>query len=218
MIDETMVDGVRVLRMDEGQNLFNGPFVKALDDALASAGAVGGPLVLTGTGKTFSAGLDLDWIASVTPDEGTQLLQDVYGILARLLRFPGATVAALNGHAFGAGAILAAAADFRVQRADRGYLCFPEVDLGLALSDEFDAVVRAKLPSQSVLHALLTGTRYGGEAALAAGLVDAVATEDRLLDAAVDLVRGLVGKAPATVAAIKAQQHKVPLAVLDGAA
>jgi enoyl-CoA hydratase/carnithine racemase len=139
-------------------------------------------------------------------------------VLASLLRFPGATVAAVNGHAFGAGAILAAAADFRVQRIDRGYWCLPEVDLGMSMSDGFDAVLRAKLPTNAVLQALVTGRRYGGEAALAAGLVDAVADEAALLDAALALVRDLVDKAPGTVAAIKAQQHKAPLAVLDAAA
>jgi enoyl-CoA hydratase/carnithine racemase len=124
-------------------------------------------------------------------------------------------VAAVNGHAFGAGAVIAAAADFRVQRADRGYLCFPEVDLGLSMSDEFDAVLRAKLPTSAVLRGLLTGERFGGEQALALGLVDGVASEAELLPTALDLVRDLVGKAPATVRAIKEQQHKAPLAALD---
>jgi enoyl-CoA hydratase/carnithine racemase len=132
-----------------------------------------------------------------------------------LLRFPGAVVAAVNGHAFGAGAVIAAAADFRVQRADRGYLCFPEVDLGLSMSDEFDAVLRAKLPTSAVLRGLLTGERFGGEQALALGLVDGVASEAELLPTALDLVRDLVGTVPATVRAIKEQQHKAPLAVLD---
>jgi enoyl-CoA hydratase/carnithine racemase len=68
-----------------------------------------------------------------------------------------------------------------------------------------------------VLHGLLTGRRYGGEAARAAGFVDAVATEDALLRTAVGLVRDLVGEAPATVAALKASSTKClwPSSVLD---
>jgi enoyl-CoA hydratase/carnithine racemase len=215
MIDVTRLDGVSVLRMTDGENRLNGPFVRALAAALDDAADPGGPVVLTGTGKFFCYGLDLDWLGAAPPDEARQMFRSLYGVLARLLRFPGATVAAVNGHAFGAGAILATAADYRVQRADRGYFCFPEVDLGLSMSDEFDAVLRAKLPTGSVLQALLTGRRYGGEAAQAAGFVDAVATEEALVDTAVGLVRDLVGKTPATVAAIKAQQHKVPLAILE---
>ncbi|HEY3140316.1 MAG TPA: enoyl-CoA hydratase/isomerase family protein [Acidimicrobiales bacterium] len=215
MIDVTKLDGVSVLRMTDGENRLNGPFVSVLATALDDAADPGGPVVLTGTGKFFCYGLDLDWLGAAPPDEARQMFRSLYGVLARLLRFPGATVAAVNGHAFGAGAILATAADYRVQRADRGYFCFPEVDLGLSMSDEFDAVLRAKLPTGSVLQGLLTGRRYGGEAAQAAGFVDAVATEEALVDTAVGLLRDLVGKTPATVAAIKAQQHKVPLAILE---
>ena len=215
MIDVTKLDGVSILQMADGENRLNGPFVSALATALDGAADPGGPVVLTGTGKFFCNGLDLDWLGAAPPDEARQMFRGLHGVLARLLRFPGATVAAINGHAFGAGAIIAAATDYRVQRADRGYFCFPEVDLGLSMSDEFDAVLRAKLPIGSVLQALLTGRRYGGEAAQAAGFVDAVATEDVLVDTSVGLVRDLVGKAPATVAAIKAQQHKAALAIVE---
>jgi Delta3-Delta2-enoyl-CoA isomerase len=215
MIHTSKVDGVTVVRMDEGENRLNGPFVSSLADVLDGAADPGGPLVLTGTGKFFCNGLDLDWLGSAPPSEADAMFRGLSRVLAGLLRFPGATVAAINGHAFGAGAVIAAAADYRAQRADRGYFCFPEVDLGLAMSDEFDAVLRAKLPAGSVLDALLTGRRYGGDDARAAGFVDAVATEDALLEVAVGLVRDLAGKAPATVAAIKAQQHRAALAVLD---
>jgi enoyl-CoA hydratase/carnithine racemase len=218
MIDATKTDGVAVVRMDDGENRLNGPFVDALAAALDDAADPGGPLVLTGTGKFFCNGLDLDWLGAASGDEAGGMFRGLDGVLARLLRFPGATVAAINGHAFGAGAILAAAADYRVQRADRGYFCFPEVDLGLSMSDAFDAVLRAKLPAASVLDALLTGRRYGGSDAQAAGFVHAVAAEDELLDTAVGLVRDLVDKDPATVAALKAQQHRPALAVLDGGA
>ena len=212
-IDE--IDGVQALTMATDQNQLNGAFVRALATALDEAAEPGGPLVLTGQGKFFCNGLDLAWMGSAPAGDAGQMLRDLHAVLARLLRFPGATVAAINGHAFGAGAILAAAADFRVLRSDRGYLCLPEVDLGLSMSDEFDAVLRAKWPPAAVLQALLTGRRYGGPDAQAAGLVDAVAPEGQVVEAAVELVRGLVSKTPAAVAAIKAQQHRAPLAVLD---
>lgn len=216
MIELEAVDGVRVLRMAAGENAFDATFTRALLDALSDAAATGGPLVLTGTDKHFSTGLDVGWLGSASPEESGQMFRDLHAVLAALLRFPGAVVAAINGHAFGAGVILAATADLRVQRSDRGFLCLPEVDLGLSMSDEFDAVLRAKLPSHSVLQALLTGTRYGGEESLRLGFVDAIATEEELLPAAAAMVRDLLEKEPATVRAIKEQQHKAPLAVLDG--
>lgn len=215
MIETDIVDGVRVLRMAAGENRVNHDFVTALASALDEAAEPGGPIVLTGADKFFCNGLDLDWLGSVSSADAKQMFRDLYAVLARLLRFPGATVAAINGHAFGAGAILAAAADFRVQRSDRGYLCFPEVDLGMSLSDEFDAVVRTNLPPVAMLHALLTGHRYTASEALAVGFVDAISPADDLMETALARARDLVGKAPATVRAIKAQQHKSVLAVLD---
>lgn len=48
---------------------------------------------------------------------------------ARILTLPEPTVAAVSGHVFGAGAMLAMAHDWRIMRSDRGYFCFPEVDI-----------------------------------------------------------------------------------------
>ena len=192
LIDVTTVDGVTLVTMQAGENRFDLPFVTALERTLLTAGDEGRPLVLTGVGKFFSNGLDLEWLTEAGPDGSHEMMVVLHRVLAGLLAFPGATVAAVNGHAFGAGAILAAAADMRVMRQDRGYFCFPEVDLGLPMSDEFDAVLRAKYPPPALLRALLTGARLGGTEA-----------------------RDLVGKAPATVAALKSQQHKPALAILD---
>ena len=215
LVELAVIDGVRVVRMTAGENTFSAGFVAALAGALEEAADPGGPLVLTGDGKFFCNGLDLEWLGAAAPGDAAQMFRDLHAVLARLLRFPGAVVAAINGHAFGAGAVLAAAADYRVQRSDRGYLCFPEVDLGLSMSDEFDVVLRAKLPGPAVLHGLLTGERFGGERARELGLVDATAPEAEVVPQAVALVRELVGKTPATVRAIKEQQHKAALAVLD---
>jgi Delta3-Delta2-enoyl-CoA isomerase len=205
MIDVSSQDGAQVVRMDAGENRFNLGFVTALDEALEEAAGAGSPVLLTGSGKFFSNGLDLDWIQSADSSDAQAMFARLNGVMRRLLTFPGATVAVINGHAFGAGAILAAAADFRVMREDRGYVCFPEVDLGLTMSPEFDAVLRATFPAPVLREAVLTGRRYGGAAALQRGLVDAVAAEARLLTAAADLVGDLVGKHGVYVAALREQ-------------
>jgi enoyl-CoA hydratase/carnithine racemase len=213
-IDVTSDGGVTLVTMRDGENRFSPPFVTALERALQAAGDEGRPLVLTGDGKFFSNGLDLDGLGSATPGGAAETMATLHRVLARLLAFPGATVAAINGHAFGAGAILAAAADVRVMRQDRGYFCFPEVDLGLAMSEQFDAVLQAKYLRSSLLTALLSGARLGAAEAMALGLVDATAAEGALVADALARARELAGKDGATVGAIKRSLFRSALAVL----
>jgi enoyl-CoA hydratase/carnithine racemase len=218
MIVVENVEGVQVVRMDGDENRFNLAFTSELAEAVAiasgTASSTGAPLLLTGTGKFFCNGLDLGWLQGAGSDEAKLLFERLYEVLALLLEYPGATVAAINGHTFGAGAVLAAAVDHRAMREDRGFFCFPEVDLGMTFSPEFLVVLQAGFPASVLRTAVLSGRRYGGPAALELGLVDAVADEAALQAAAVDLVRDLVGKPGPSVAALRAQLVADALAVL----
>jgi len=159
-------------------------------------------LVTTGSGKFWSNGLDLDWLTA-HPDQLGPYVERVHALFARVLSLPVPTVAALNGHAFGAGAMLAMAHDFRVMREDRGYFCFPEVDIHIPFTDGMAALIMAKLTPGTAVASMTTGRRYAGPDALAAGIVDAVAPLDALPTTAADLVRDLAGKDRGTLAAIK---------------
>ena len=125
---------VWILRMAAGENRFNQEWLDAMHAALDQVEAADGPaaLVSTGEGKFYTNGLDLDWLAGY-PEAGA-FLAGVNQLNARLLTLPLPTVAAVNGHAFGAGAVLAIAHDIAVMRADRGYWCMPEADLGLPVT------------------------------------------------------------------------------------
>ena len=214
MIDISTVDDISVVTLRNGENRFNLPFVAAFSEILDEAAGRAKPLVITGEGKFFSNGLDLDWLRGEGQPQAGELFPALYRLLATVLTFPGATVAAINGHAFGAGLILSLAADYRVMRSDRGFFCFPEVDLGMSMSDEFEAVIKAKLPADALLHALITGHRYGGDDAKAAGLVHESTTEDALLETALGVVRPLVDKDGATIGRIKAKHFESVVATL----
>ena len=97
------------------------------------------------------------------------------------------TVAAIPGHAFAAGAMLALAHDHRMMRADRGFWCVQKVDLGMAFTPGMTALLRARLAPQVAHEAMLTGKRYGGEEAAALAIVDAAVAEDEVLPRAVEL-------------------------------
>jgi enoyl-CoA hydratase/carnithine racemase len=195
---------VFVLRMDDGENRFSPPMLDALEGALDEVAAADGPraLVMTGTGKFFSNGLDLDWLGA-HPDEGDAYVGRVHGLFAGVIGLPCHTVAALNGHTFAAGAMLALAFDRRVMRADRGYWCFPEVDLGLPFTPGMNEIIRRNLPVATAHEAMVTGRRYGGADAEAAGIVHEAVAEDEVLARAVAWAAELAPKAGPVVARLR---------------
>jgi len=85
--------------------------------------------------------------------------------MARLLIFPAVTVAAINGHAFGAGAQLTLTHDYRVMRTERSYWCMPEIDLGAPLHPGMTALIKARLPHQTAHELIVTGNRYSAQSA-----------------------------------------------------
>ena len=118
--------------------------------------------MLTGEGKFFSNGLDLDWMGTAPPGGAEEVVARVHALLARVLAFPTVTVAAVNGHAFAAGAMLALACDLRVMRADRGFVCLPEVDIGIPFTPGMTALLRTRMSPATATEAMVFGKRYGG--------------------------------------------------------
>lgn len=202
---------VWVLRMDDGENRFNRTSVDALHAALDRVAATEGPaaLVTTGTGKFYSNGLDLDWLGAGVGTEG--FLDDVHRLFGRVLGLDVYTVAAVNGHAFAGGAMLASAHDAVVMREDRGYWCLPEVDLGLPLTPAMFATVAAHLPPPTLRDAALTGRRYGGPDAVAAGIAAEAVPEGEVVERAVALAAEVAGKDRNVIRAHKELLHGAAL-------
>lgn len=216
MIEASREGDVTILRMDDEENRFNPGNLDAIEDAFAEVYASEGlaAVVLTGTGKFFSNGLDLAWMGSAPEGEPQRNVERTQELLARVMSSPVTVVAALNGHAFAAGAMLALACDERVMRADRGFFCLPEVDINIPFTPGMSALIRAKLPVRTAREAMLTGRRYGGEDALAAGIVDEAVPEDEVVARAVERAAVLAGKNRDVVAAIKAEMYGPALEAL----
>lgn len=191
------------------ENRFNPDWLKAVHALLDEVEAESGPraLVTTGHGKYYSTGADLSWGAQ-NPGQIDGWLNEIQALLARILAFPMPTVAAMQGHAFGAGAFLAIAHDHSVMRADRGYLCFPGITLGAAYAPGVLALTAARLPARAGHEALMTGRRYGGEEAHRLGLVDEVAGEADVLTAAVEWARSNANTRSAVLGDIKRGLHR----------
>ncbi|TQM57866.1 enoyl-CoA hydratase-related protein [Humibacillus xanthopallidus] len=189
----------------DDENRFSPSFLNSVTEFLDDLASSSEPAVLltTGGGKYYSNGLDLDWLGA-HPDEMGAYVRDVQLLFAKILTLPVPTVAALNGHAFGAGAMLAMAHDYRVMREDRGYFCFPEVDIKIPFTPGMSALIMSKLSARAAVDAMTTGRRYSAAEALTAGLVDATAAFDDLVATASALVVDLAGKDRATLGKIKA--------------
>jgi enoyl-CoA hydratase/carnithine racemase len=211
----TTTDGdIVLLDLGADENKLNRTWLDELDGCLdhivASPPAA---VVTTATGKFWATGLDLDWMGA-NPDAAQVFLDDVERVLAKVLLLPTTAVAAIQGHAFAAGAMLALAHDVRVMRADRGFFCLPEADINIPFTEGMTALIMSKLTPAAATEAMITARRYGGEDALAAGLVDAVADEDALLAAAIERARGLAAKDGPTLGTIKQRMYAAEVEVL----
>lgn len=197
---------VFVLRFDAPENRFRPESVAAWNGALDEVEAAGSPaaLVTTGTGKFYSNGLDLAWLLSqASESERRSYIPGVLALMARVLTFPTITVAAINGHAFGAGAQISLAHDYRVMRTERGYWCMPEIDLKAPLHPGMTALIQARVPKQTAHELIVTGTRYDADAALARRIVDQAVPEAELLPRAIEIAAGLAAKADPAMRALK---------------
>jgi enoyl-CoA hydratase/carnithine racemase len=199
-------DGIAVLTLGDDENRFSPDWLDAVDAQLDDVVANAQALITTGVGKFYSNGLDLEWLGA-HGDRLQWYVGRVQGLFSRILTFPLPTVAAINGHAFGAGSMLAVAHDYRFMRNDRGYFCFPEVDINIPFTPGMAALIQAKLLPQTAVTAMTTGHRYGGEEAHAAGIVDGTAPETDLVGAAVDRVQPILGKDQGTLGAIKTTMY-----------
>jgi enoyl-CoA hydratase/carnithine racemase len=208
-------DDVFVLDIGDTENRFHPDWIEsvgaALDEVQQAEGARA--LVTVASGKFFSNGLDLEWLFAHA-DEHEAYVVSVHELLARVLALPVITVAALQGHTFAAGAMFSLAHDFRVMRADRGFWCLPEADIGIPFTRGMSALLQARLAPQTAHEAMTTGRRYGGADALAAGIVDRAVDEEAVRPTADELAAALAGKAGDTLGTIKARMYAPVLETL----
>jgi Delta3-Delta2-enoyl-CoA isomerase len=206
---------VYLLDLGDTENRFHPDWLAEVQGHLTSVEGADGPraLVTTAGGKFFSNGLELDWL-SQHGDRFLDYVIDVHALLARVLAMPVPTVAAVQGHAFAGGGMLALAHDFRVMRADRGFFCLPEVNINIPFSRGMSALIQGRLSKKTAHEAMTTGRRYGGTEALDAGIVDAVAHEDDVVTSAIEMARALAGNAGPTLGTIKARMYVDALGAL----
>lgn len=191
MIELERDDTVFVLTMTDDENRWNTTFVrefaKALDEVEASEGAAA-LVTLSAHDKFFSNGLDLEWISTQGEHRGGNRVPfgvEFMELMGRIITLPVPTIAAVNGHAFGAGFMCALSHDVRLMREDRGYLCANELQIGLTIPEPEIALFRHKIPASAFHETVILSRRWTANAAVAAGFVEAAVAHDELRNAGI---------------------------------
>ncbi len=198
IVEYKLEDHVAVVTLNSGENRFNPDFLKAylkvLDEIETETDA--SILVVTSAHeKIFSNGIDLDWVLPMLQKKEVDISKSFFyqlcQMLKRTLTYPMLTVAAINGHAFAGGAIWACAFDFRFMRSDRGYFCFPEVDLGVPFLPGMLGIVKKAIPSQILEEMVYTGIRLTADQCVEHHIVKEACPEDQLMERTMQFAKGL---------------------------
>lgn len=200
MIEIEDAGGLRLVRLarPDKANALTGAMLAAVAEAAEGAAAAGCmALVLTGAGRVFSAGADLEAVqAGLATDP---VWERASGAVAA---FPGLTVAALNGTLAGGAFGIALACDCRIAVPGANFF-YPVMRLGYRPQPSDPVRMAALVGPARARMILMAGQKIGAEEALAWGLIDRIVAPEALLDTARALCADALGAKAAHVAAIK---------------
>lgn len=201
MIDVTKEAGLWVLTLNrpDKANAVTKAMLTTLAETVEAATAAGvAALVLTGEGKVFSAGADLDDArAGLAVDPVWERLS------AAIAAFPGLSIAALNGALAGGSMGMALACDLRIAVPGAKFF-YPVMKLGFLPQPSDPARLVALIGPARAKLILMSGQKLEAEEALAIGLIDRIVPSEALMDTARALVADVLAAKPGHAAAIKA--------------
>lgn len=213
------VGPVRVITMARGKaNAINAAMLDELHVAVGEAAAdrsVRAVVLASASTKLFSAGFD---VAEVFPLDGPAMatfFDRFVGLFEALRAMPKPTVAAISGHAYAGGAILALGCDFRLMAEGEVGFALNEVNLGLVLPRQTVQPMLRVCGDAVLRYLLLTGQPLSSSRALAAGLVVDLAPAEDVKAQAIALARSLAEKPPRAFAALKAALATEPLSAAE---
>ncbi|GAA2588767.1 enoyl-CoA hydratase/isomerase family protein [Actinomadura fulvescens] len=201
MIEVDVTDGIGVVRLAHGKvNALDLELCRAIEETLRDLDA--GParaVVLTGTGRAFSAGVDLARIVEGGAGYVDDYLPALTGAFRAVFEAGKPVVAAVNGHAIAGGCVLAAACDHRVMAAGTGTIGVPELYVGVPFPAVALEIMEYALGPVAARRAILDGRNHTAAEALAHGFVDELAEPGELLDRALAVAGRLATAVPADV-------------------
>ena len=170
---------VAIISMDNGKNANNLEFAQELLTLLKDVEAEKSnkALILTSSDeKNWSQGIDVMWLMTSVQggkrDDVKAFLSTMDEIYTLMMQYPMPIIAAINGHTFGNGIVIAAACDFRFMRSDRGYVCFPEVDMNIPFVPGLIDVILKAVPKHKFNEMILTGRKMSADEMAEATFID----------------------------------------------
>jgi methylglutaconyl-CoA hydratase len=219
MLDVSSGAVVRItLNRPEVRNAFDDGLIAALTRTFETLPETARVVVISGEGKAFCAGGDLEWMRKAANYTEEQNYEDALKLakLFRSIAYSHAVVIAkVHGAAFGGGCGLVAASDVAVAAEDTKF-SFSEVKLGL-LPGTISPYVIPKIGAGNARALFSTGEVFGAEKALRIGLVHDVAAVDALDDIANEKVKSVLASGPSAVAAAKQLVLDAPVSIEESA-
>jgi enoyl-CoA hydratase len=206
MLDVEQRSGITVVRLRHGKvSALDLELVRALTAVMRDLDGTG-PVVITGAGSAFSAGVDLNRIVAGGEPYIQEFLPALADAFLAVFDHPGPVLAAINGHAIAGGCVIAAACDVRMM--SLGKIGLAELSVGVPFPVSAMEILRHAIgPAASQL--VLTAALLDASQARSIGLVHEVTEPDVLLDSAVDRARQLA-QLPAEVFAFSKRQLQQP--------
>jgi len=212
-------DGIALLTLNrpDKRNAISYELIDDLQHALeAVRNSQSQILILTGAGKAFCSGMDLDNLKSLvgrTPEQNIQDSRTMARLFRSIYDFPKPTIAAVNGPAIAGGTGIATICDFTVATPDAKF-GYTEVRIGFVPAIVSNFLLR-QVGEKHARDLLLTGRIFAADEALRLGLVNEIVEPGRLLSRAYELARTLMENSPASLVATKELLSQTVNAELD---
>ena len=212
MIERKDAGGIRTLKLAHGKVSaidieLGKAFISEMDDAKdPSVKAV----ILTGSGSSFSAGVDLFRVLKDGPDYGRRFLPVLDSMLRAALTLPKPMIGAINGHAIAGGCILAATCDHRIMTEGNGRIGIPELAVGVPFPALPLQIMSARVADGALRDLVFTGRTVLIDEAKTVGLIDEKCPSGMLMDRATEVAERLMA-IPAGAFALTKEAFYAPI-------
>lgn len=176
-------ESIAILSMNSVENRHNPDFLIEFNhylDQVEADESIKSIILTSSSDKNWSLGIDLEWMSQPenTSDLISEFMTNLTRLLKRLVTFPMPVIAAINGHAFGNGAVLACACDFRFMKSEKGFFCFPEVDVLVPFLPSMFPLILKSIPQTFFNRLIMSGQRVGAQELLDNNVVEGIFSND----------------------------------------